>query len=682
MSFCLISSVFGLWVCSSLLWTENDVNIDRVGPMVGAVDATSACLLVRFSATAGEVTFELTDNAGHVVHRHGVATVAANDFVAEHCFEGLEPDTNYGYRLTHRVEGRVVETLSNSNQRFSTMSTRRLGHSKTICFVSCVDTEENPLWKDIERIDPDMICLLGDTPYIDSIHLETVRLKHRQFLQIPVFSDLLARIPTVGTWDDHDFGANNGNGRTLEIGKKITRQGFVEYRAHRQFGTGDEGVYHRIDLGMIDLFLLDPRYFSQTTPSVVNESLPTCFGRQQWDWLRTELKGSMAPYKVLAMGAIWQDKKNSETDDMFTYLYERDALLDFIRSEGISGVLLIGGDIHVARHLLHRDRVGYDLHDFVISPGHKKVIDALDVFHPDLEWSLKEGRQYLTLTADGTSGTPRLIARFGQAGSRVNRTVEIPLETVQPRIETGLAVGLRGYCSFNEGLDAVWWAGTRRQAVSRNGTESRQVAGNGVAAFNREKQQYLLLPKNPLDDNSREHTVAMWMKPATLPRHGTNERAFLFESTAEDRESPRSAWHLSLGLRPANDPGFVNLQLFTHTVAPAEKWGSSPQQVSQGGFDSFVPRSKFDDWVHVAIVYDSETMTVYLDGQPFRQHRLSPRGPASEFGGLVVGGHREGVGRNFDGLIDELAVWARCLSPQELRALAKNRNALEGVNLD
>ena len=37
---------------------------------------------------------------------------------------------------------------------------------------------------------------------------------------------------------------------------------------------------------------------------------------------------------------------------MFTYWYERDALLDFIKSEGISGVILLGGDIHVA-HLIH-----------------------------------------------------------------------------------------------------------------------------------------------------------------------------------------------------------------------------------------------------------------------------------------------------------------------------------------
>ena len=37
---------------------------------------------------------------------------------------------------------------------------------------------------------------------------------------------------------------------------------------------------------------------------------------------------------------------------------------------------------------------------------------------------------------------------------------------------------------------------------------------------------------------------------------------------------------------------------------------------------------------------------------------------------LVIGGHRDGTGRNYNGLIDEVGLWARVLEPEEIAALA------------
>src|SRR5690606_11104841 len=144
----------------------------------------------------------------------------------------------------------------------------------------------------------------------------------------------------------------------------------------------------------------------------VDSSKKTCFGEVQWQWIRQALEASRAPFKVLAMGAIWEDKKNTENDDMFTYWYERDALFDFIREKEIPGVVILGGDIHVSRHLIHPRRIGYDLHDFVTSPAHTSVIASLDVPHPSLEWSSKQPRQFLTLTADTRANPPVLSARY------------------------------------------------------------------------------------------------------------------------------------------------------------------------------------------------------------------------------------------------------------------------------
>ena len=108
---------------------------------------------------------------------------------------------------------------------------------------------------------------------------------------------------------------------------------------------------------------------------------------------------------------------------------------------------MLGGDIHNQGHLIHPDRLGYDLHDFVISPGHARVITQLDVYHPSLEWSLVEGWQFLTLTADGTDGEAKLIAEFRQPNAKINRKVQIPLEKMKQR-ETDLHRGRRAHWNF------------------------------------------------------------------------------------------------------------------------------------------------------------------------------------------------------------------------------------------
>jgi len=176
--------------------------------------------------------------------------------------------------------------------------------------------------------------------------------------------------------------------------------------------------------------------------------------------------------------------------------------------------------------------------------------------------------------------------------------------------------------------------------------------------LDRSKQQYIRIPRSFLDDNSPHHTVSLWFKPTSLPKHGTSERHFLFESTAEGEVSAKTAWHLSLGMRSSESPDQINLQLYTHTLQPAKQPEAAPEAKSQGGFDSLVAReSLLGRWNQITLTFDSKTLKLSLNEQQIAKHTLPVSGPASEFGGLVIGGHREGTGRNFDGWIDEVSVW-------------------------
>ena len=662
--------VFFILTMGSLLKAD-----EVVGPLVGSVSSSTVQMLYRPSAKTQTLRLGVFDANDQLVKTVSSDCSAERDFVAHFTISGLQPATTYEYQIERIGDSPKVLVKADPAHQFTTATQKRTGERVVVSFVSCVDIEPTKIWNEMAKLEVDAVCLMGDTPYIDSSDLSVARKKHRQFLQMPDLARLGKTTPVVGTWDDHDFGKNNGNGLNLREGKPRTRQAFVDYRAHDQYGNGHEGVYHKIDLGPLEIYFLDPRYFSQTEPSPVDETQPTCFGSEQWDWLLRGLRNSKAKFKVLAMGAIWQDKKNSETDDMFTYWYERDALFDFIKEEQISGVTLLGGDIHVARHLKHPDRVGYDLHDFVISPGHERTITGLDVYHPSLLWSLVEGRQFLTLTADTRGTQPTLTADFRQPQGKVNRRVVLTFDelTRQTRRQ-GLTNEMRAHWDFNEGLKNQSFLGGRIDAEAHGGAaiDQTQQAAGGAVRFQRAKGQYLNVPQSFLDDNSNAHTVSMWFRPTSLPKHGTSDRSFLLESTAEGQSSNAQAWHLSLGLRGTADPDKVNLQLYTVTLQPAASPGAAPNRVSQGPFDFLIDREQLQDrWNHVAFTFDSAALRLFLNGDVAATHPLPVKGPAAEFGGLVIGGHRAGIGRNFDGWIDEVVVWQRLLGQNEIRGLSQ-----------
>ena len=298
------------------------------------------------------------------------------------------------------------------------------------------------------------------------------------------------------------------------------------------------------------------------------------------------------------------------------------------------------------------------------------MITSLDVYHPSLEWSLVEGWQFLTLTADGTAGEPRLIAEFRQPDSKVNQKVEISLEDMTPAVEDHHQ-DLRARWTFDDDFKNSSSLGDRNDAVPVNDPSivAEGISG-GAVRFHATKEQFLTVPRSFLDDNSAAHSVSLWFKAESLPEHGSTQRAFLLESTAEGRPSNVSAWNLSLGLRTAPNANDINVQLFTHTLQPALKPELAPTAISQGPFDTWVARERLlGEWNHVVFTFDSKSLHLYLNGKQVAKHTLPVPGPASGFGGLIIGGHRAGTGRNFNGFIDEVTVWQRALSETEVNTM-------------
>jgi alkaline phosphatase D len=661
-----------LWAWLLPAFTPSSAQI--VGPVLGQVGTTEARLLYRPGAVARDLRIDILNAQGAVAATASATSADAADYVAKFHATGLSPDTHYTYRLLD-VTGGGYTLLAGGDGTcaFRTALPRGRAGVVTLAAVSCADATSEAVWERLAGMNLHGLLLGGDTPYVDTAALATVRQIHQTFLARPRLAALLRNTPMLSTWDDHDFGLNNGNGLTFAGGKPVTRQVFVEYRAHDQYGNGTGGVYCKNDMGAVEVFMLDPRWFSQTGPSPVDPAQKTCFGADQWAWLKQSLLASRAPFKVLLMGMIWVDKKNTETDDMHTYWYERDALFDFIRENRIPGVVLVGGDIHLSQHHVHRRRVGYDLHQFVTSPAHSSIIASLDVYNPDKEWSAIVPRQFLTLEADTRARPAVLTARyFRDTGERLH-TVTVPYDELIPREGSGLGRGLRAWWSFDAGGENHAALGARVDVSAVNGAGMGSVAGvrGNAASFSRAAGQYLLAPRGVLPLNSARHTVSLWCAPSTLPPHGGTERHFLLETTpAGTATADNAGYGVSIGFISGVTPDKINLQLYTRTLQPAVSPTTAPTELGQGPFDTQVDRAGLTNaWTHVAMSFNSTNLVLYVNGQPAATHALPVPGPVVESGGLVMGGHRGGTGRNFDGRMDEVAFWDRVLSGAEILAL-------------
>jgi alkaline phosphatase D len=403
-----VTTVLPVIACSMLAAAAASAAV--TGPVVGHVDDRTAHVWLR-PGEAAEVTLTIRDPAGGVVYEERRVAGEETDFCVQWSIDGLLPATGYRYALTwHAGPAAAAPT---GPWMFRTAPPTDLPGRTVLAFGSCASEKFPEIWRRMAVEGAEALVLCGDTPYIDSSDLAKNRERHRAFLAQPGLAELVRTIPVVGTWDDHDFGANDSDGSRVDRG--TIRRVFTEYRAQASYGEEGEGIYTRLRRGPVEVFLIDARFFSQTGPSPVDAGKPTLLGPRQWRWLRESLAASTAPFKMLVTGMVWHDKPNREKDDWQTYAYERDALFAFLAAEKVGGVVLLGGDVHVSLLLEHRpaEPLVAPLFEYVVSPLHASVIPSLVPKNdPRLLWSAVEPNVFLRTVADTSGEVPTLTSTW------------------------------------------------------------------------------------------------------------------------------------------------------------------------------------------------------------------------------------------------------------------------------
>lgn len=251
----------------------------------------------------------------------------------------------------------------------------------TIAFGSCNKHDaDNILWDDVLNANPDVWIWGGDIVYADTDNMKVLRATYEKQNSVPGYVALKNRVPVIGTWDDHDYGLNDGG---VEYkAKKESQQEFLTF-----MGVADdsprrkqEGVYtshdYKIDTNTIKIIVLDTRYFrteltndTETTkrnkPNAYGEG--TVLGETQWKWLEGELQTSKADFNVIVSSIqVLSNEHGFETWGNFPH--EVDRLEKIIADSKAKGVIILSGDRHISEFSKTKvDTLAYPIIDFTSS---------------------------------------------------------------------------------------------------------------------------------------------------------------------------------------------------------------------------------------------------------------------------------------------------------------------------
>jgi hypothetical protein len=229
----------------------------------------------------------------------------------------------------------------------------------------------------------------------------------------------------------------------------------------------------------------------------------------------------------------------------------------------------------------------------------------------------------------------------------------------------GIVDGLVASWSFDSDFTADN-GGSAFDLTAVNGATAGESGGvfGGAAKFERSNEEYAYTTGNVLTQGG-DHTYSAWYKCATsnIP---TGERYQVLETAAANTipaPTGDSGYSAHFGLRDGGEGDYS--QVYTR-----QSGGSVHVEFSEGAGST--------SWHNVIVTYDNDggseegegLHTVYIDG--VQVATMENASPLDAVEALVIGGHRYGTGRNFDGLIDDVGFWSRILTSDEITSLQTN----------
>jgi len=317
-----------------------------------------------------------------------------------------------------------------------------------ICFGSCASQgRDQPIWDTVITKQPDLFLFIGDNIYGDTEDMALMRKKYAQLKAKPGYQRLTESTPILATWDDHDYGVNDG-GSEYPMKAESAKEHLDFFNVPQDSPRRSrDGIYGAKTFGpkgqRVQVILLDTRSF-RSSPMLRNKLTKeekkaknivgwysphtdintTILGAEQWSWLEKQLK-QKADLRIIA-SSIQVISYEKRMECWGNFPHERQRLFDLIKKTKANNALFISGDVHFSE--ISMDPNGpYPLYDFTSS----------GITHASIRWA----------------GTPNLF-RVGDAYAQPNfglinidwKNKSLGLETISVSGKTEIQKEI----SFNE----------------------------------------------------------------------------------------------------------------------------------------------------------------------------------------------------------------------------------------
>ncbi|SNZ00375.1 alkaline phosphatase D family protein [Flagellimonas pacifica] len=250
-----------------------------------------------------------------------------------------------------------------------------------IAFGSCNKQNiPNPFWDDILDQHPDVWIWGGDNIYADTDNMNELQSMYGSQNNNEGYRLLKSKVPVIGTWDDHDYGVNDGGEEFLM--KKESQQLFLDFMGIPKDDKRreQEGVYasHTFSLpkGKVKIMVLDTRYFRSQLEKDENPNRrykpnnsddATILGMSQWRWLKRELETSEADFNLIVTSIQFLSREHG-FEAWGNFPKEIEKLEELITTSKAKGVMILSGDRHISEFSASTlDGMSYPLIDFTSS---------------------------------------------------------------------------------------------------------------------------------------------------------------------------------------------------------------------------------------------------------------------------------------------------------------------------
>lgn len=230
-----------------------------------------------------------------------------------------------------------------------------------ITFGSCSDQKRpQPLWTTMLTFKPQLHLNLGDNIYASKPDERPLLKIYAKQAKLPEYIAFRSVVPMLSTWDDHDYGQNDGG-----ADNPVKDEALKDFRAFYPVDSalipqGQKGVYHSVIVGKlghkVQIVFLDTRYNrsplekNQTPKNALDifqatkDKSKTILGEEQWAWLDKELK-KPADLRILVSSIQFLGEDHG-FEKWMNFPHERARMFELFKKRRLKSVLILSGDRH------------------------------------------------------------------------------------------------------------------------------------------------------------------------------------------------------------------------------------------------------------------------------------------------------------------------------------------------